>query len=114
MKNLKSIIAIIAIGFATSFSSFAIDKKPEKISQKLRTEIITILGEKINLELQSDTSAEISFVVNNENELVVVNVDSDVREFQSFVKTKLNYKKINVKGVIKGEIYKIPVTLEAN
>ena len=52
-------------------------------------------------------------MINNKNELVVVSVDSNVSEFQSIVKNKLNYKKLNFKGAKKGEIYKVPVKIKA-
>lgn len=115
MKNLKSIIAIIAISLATTFSATATEKEKtkSKISNKLRTEIVSMLGTEIQVELKDTTSAEIAFMINNENEVVIVSVDSKVDEFSSFVKTKLNYKKVKVKGTKKGEIYRIPVKLKA-
>lgn len=111
MRNLKSIIAIIAISLATTFSTAAVDKKTEKVTKNLRTEIVSMLGKKINLDLTTNSTAEISFMINNKNELVIVSVDSKESGFQSIVKNKLNYKKLSVKGTVKGEIYKIPVTL---
>lgn len=112
MRNLKSIITIIAISLATTFSVSAADIEPSKITKNLRTEIVSMLGDKIPTEFKSTSSAEISFMVNNENEVVVITVDSKLNEFSSFVKNKLNYKKINVKGIKIGEIYKVPVKIK--
>ncbi|MHB0756140.1 hypothetical protein [Polaribacter sp. M15] len=114
MRNLKSIIAIIAITLATTFSANATEKKPSKITTQLRTELVAMLGNKVQVQLQESTSGEISFMVNNKNEIVIISVDSKVKEFNTMVKSKLNYKKVNVKGVKKGEIYKIPVKLKAS
>ncbi|PQJ77926.1 hypothetical protein [Polaribacter porphyrae] len=118
MKNLKSIIAILAISLSTVFSVNATEKESEKeyatkVTKQLRTEIVSMLGTKIQLELKSDTKAEVSFMINSKNEVVVISVDCKLTEFNSFVKSKLNYKKIDVKGVKKGEIYKIPVKINA-
>lgn len=113
MKNLKTIITIIAISLATTFSTAASEKDSSKITKNLRTEIISMLGSKIDVELKNTTTAEISFMINNKNEVVIVSVDSKVEEFNSFVKNKLNYKKIDVKGAKKGEIYRVPVKLNA-
>jgi hypothetical protein len=116
MRNLKSIIAIIAISLATTFSANATEKEPTKkakTTKNLRTELVSMLGKTIQLELKEDTSARISFMVNNENEVIIVSVDSKISEFNSFVKRKLNYKKIKSKGVKKGEIYRIPVRINA-
>ncbi len=113
MRKLKSIIAIIAITFATTFSTNATEKKPSKITNKLRTEIVSMLGTKVKAEIKQSTTGEISFMINNKNEVVIISVDTNVTEFNSLVKRKLNYKKIDVKGVKKGEIYTLPVKINA-
>ena len=113
MKNLKSIITIIAISLATTFSTSAIENEPTKVIKKLRTELVSMLGDKIQMELNESTSAKISFIINNHNEVVIISVDSKFNEIHSFVKNKLNYKKVKVKGVVKGEIYSIPVKINA-
>lgn len=118
MRNLKSIIAILAISLATTFSTTATEKEPSKkskeVTKNLRTEIVSMLGTTVELNLKASSIAEISFMVNNDNEVVVVSVDSKVSDFKSIVKNKLNYKKIDVKGAKKGEIYRVPVKLKAS
>lgn len=111
MKNLKTIITIIAISLATTFSTNATDNNPTNVNKKLRTEIVSILGDTIPLELNKSSEAEVSFIINNNNEVVVISVESSSKEFKSFVKSKLNYKKINETGAKKGEIYKMPVKI---
>lgn len=111
MNNLKSIIAIIAIYFTTSFSTFATENKLSKANKELRAEIVSILGDEVVMEIKKTTKAEISFIVNKQNEIVIVSVDCNSNEFNSFVKSKLNYKKINVTGIKKGEIYIVPVKI---
>jgi alkyl hydroperoxide reductase subunit AhpF len=112
MKNLKVFIAIIAMSLATTFSATANEKEPSKINKTLRTELVAMLGDKINLEVNTTDSSKISFMINNKNEVVVISVATKVDGFQSLVKSKLNYKKINVKGIKKGEVYILPVTLK--
>jgi hypothetical protein len=111
MKKLASIITIIAISLSTTFSSTAAEKEPSKITKKLRTEIVSMLGDRIPIILTESSSAEVSFVINNKNEIVIISVDSKVSELNSYIKNKLNYKKIKVKGTIKGQIYKIPLKM---
>lgn len=113
MINLKSVIAILLCSLSISFSANAFEKEPSKITSELRNEIANILGSKIPFEFKSDSNAEVSFMINNKNELVVISVDSNFNEFNSFVKDKLNYKKITTKGIQKGEIYKMPVKISA-
>lgn len=112
MKNIKSIIAILAISLSTVFSINATEKENGETKQ-LRTEIISMLGDNISIELKQTSTADISFMVNNKNELVIISIDSDVDELNSIIKRKLNYKKIEVKGTKKGEIYKMPLRINA-
>ncbi|WP_405606174.1 hypothetical protein [Polaribacter sp. Asnod1-A03] len=112
MKNIKSIITIFAISLSTVFSMNATENdKPE--SKELRTEIVSFLGDNISIELEKSSTAEVSFIINNNNEIVIISVDSDIKELNSFIKTKLNYKKLDTKGTKKGEIYKMPLKINA-
>lgn len=111
MKNLKTIITVIAISLATTFTTSALGKNPSKDKKTLRTEIVSLLGNKIPLDIKESSSAEISFMINNTNEVIVISVDSKNSDFQSYVKNKLNYKKIKLKNIKKGEVYRMPIKL---
>jgi hypothetical protein len=108
MRKIKSIIAILAISLSTIFSVNAAEVTPSK-TKELRTEIISILGNIIDLDLKKTSKAEVSFMINNQNEIVIISVDSDIKLLNNYIKRKLNYKKVEVKGVAKGEIYKMPL-----
>ncbi|MGB0892554.1 MAG: hypothetical protein ACPGUU_09400, partial [Flavobacteriaceae bacterium] len=56
-------------------------------------------------------SAEVSFVLSDNNELVVLSVKSEHKAVDKFVKSKLNYKKIRVTGIKKGEVYRMPLKI---
>ena len=111
MRKIKSIIAILAISLSTIFSVNATEVTPSK-TKELRTEIVSILGSKIPLELKESSTAEISFIINNQNEIVIISVGSDVNVLNDYIKTKLNYKKIKIKGIVKGEIYRMPLKIK--
>ncbi|QOD61297.1 hypothetical protein H9I45_02285 [Polaribacter haliotis] len=110
MKNFKTIIAIIALSLTTVFSIVANDKdlKVEKKTNKLRTEMSAFIGKNVPVEIKKTTTVEVSFMINNLNEIVVLTTDSKNRELNLFFKKKLNYKKIVTKGITKGDVYKIP------
>lgn len=114
MRNLKTIIAILAISIATTFSTTASEKNPSKITKELRTEIVSMLGNKISVDINKNCTAEISFLINNQNEIVIISVDSSIDNLKSVIKHKLNYKKVSVKGTNKGEVYKMPLKINAN
>ena len=111
MNNLKTIITVIAISLSTVFTTVASEKKPTEDKKTLRTEIVSLLGNKIPLDVNQSHSAQISFIVNNNNEVVVISVNSKTPEFSSYVKRKLNYKKINLKNIKKGEVYRMPIKI---
>jgi hypothetical protein len=46
-------------------------------------------------------------MLNNQNELVVVAVNSNNERVAGYVKARLNYKKIDVKGIQKGTVYRL-------
>ena len=111
MKNFKTIIAIIMISLSTVLSTSATTPNPGKEIKTLRTELSNFIGKNIPIELNKETTAEVSFIINNKNEVVVISVDSNVSELNYFLKRKLNYKLITVKGAKKGEIYKMPLRI---
>jgi hypothetical protein len=114
MKNFKTIITSIAISLSTVFFASAADLDPNKTKETktLRTEISSFIGKNIPIELDKTTTVKISFIVNNENEIVVLSVNSNVSELNYLLKGKLNYKKITVKGIKKGAIYKMPIKIK--
>ena len=111
MKTLKTIITVIAISLSTVFSTAATENNPEKVKKTLRSEVVSLLGNNIPLKIDKNYSAEISFIVNNANEIIVISVDSKLSDFNKYAKNKLNYKKVNVKNLKKGEFYRMPIKI---
>lgn len=111
MKNFKTLITIIALGLTTVFS--AAEKEPVKKANSetktLRKEMSSYIGKNIPIEVKKTTTAEISFIINSKNEIVVLTVDSKESALNKYLKNKLNYKKVTTKGIKKGEVYKIPL-----
>lgn len=110
MKNLKSIITIFALSITTFF--YASEKEPIEKNKTIRTEISSYIGKNIPVKVKASTTAEISFIVNNKNEIVVLTIDSKITELNAYIKNKLNYKKVNTTGIKKGEIYKMPLKIK--
>ena len=113
MRNLKVALAILVISISSMISVSAINENPvnKNVNSELRLEIAKLLGHH-NYKLNEVTiQADVSVMLNNKNELVVLSVDSDHKNIESFVTTKLNYKKITIKGLAKGSIYTIPLKI---
>jgi hypothetical protein len=114
MKNFKTIIAVIAFGLLTVLPTSAnTNTEPSNKEAKtiLRTKIVSLLGNH-SYDLSDKTlEAQVSVMLNNKNELIVVSVNSKSETITNYVKSKLNYKIITVKGISKGTVYRIPLKM---
>ncbi len=109
MKNLK--LLFLAIGLFTINISAA-NLNPIKPTDELRIEIVELIGTNYMNEMQADElGAEVLFTVNNNREIIILSVDSDDHLIESYLKRKLNYKKVNHRPSKNGEIYLLPVKM---
>jgi uncharacterized protein YdeI (BOF family) len=110
MKNFKTVLAILAISIASVLPTSAnTNTEPTSNEAKtvLRAEIVNLLGNH-KYDLKNKTlEAQVSIMLNNQNELVVVAVNSNNERVAGYVKARLNYKKIDVKGIQKGTVYRL-------
>ena len=100
MKKLKLTITAIAL-FVATMSSFAteIEPKPTKESnQAFRSEIVSLIGSEIPEYLTNgkEFTANLSLMLNNSNELIVVSTSSENTSLDNYLKSKLNYQKIDI------------------
>ena len=65
-----------------------------------------------SFELEVETTAYVTFVVNKESEIVVLSVDSENESMKKFIKQRLNYKKLESANK-QGKEYKIPIRMTA-
>jgi len=109
MKNLK-ILALLGI-FAFSMVSFATKENP-KVNKQLRDQIVKMLGKTTNVILTDKVEAEVVFTLNDKSEIVILSVNSENKKFDSFVKSRLNYKKVTVKVLNQGDIFRLPLIIK--
>lgn len=90
----KLIVLVVAI--LASVQVFANDKTTEENSEtKLRNEIVVLL-DKPKIELaNSEIKAKIEFILNTKGEIVILTVDSEKKEIENYVKSRLNYQRID-------------------
>lgn len=103
MKNLKVLLVAFALLIGT-FISTAANPTPLE-DAKFSVEIAKLL-ENPTFEQQVKTS--ICFVINSEGEIVVLSVDTDNAIVERFIKSRLNYKKIN-SNLVKNKEYTVPI-----
>jgi len=109
MKNLKLLFLALAL-FTINIS--AANLNPIKPTDELRIEIVELIGTNYMNEIHADElGAEVLFTVNNNREIIILSVDSDDDLLESYLKRKLNYKKVNHRPSKNGEIYLLPVKM---
>ena len=116
MKKLKLTITAIALCFATLTASAAettTTPSNKEANKAFRSKIVSLIGSEAPSYLTQgkDVTAKLALMLNNKNQVIVVSVDSKSGNVEEYVKSKLNYQKIDVKGLKKGEIYRVPLTI---
>lgn len=112
MKSLKTIVGILLVSVFTVSSTIANNPNPIESKKILRSEIVSLIGDNIPLEINKEVNAEISFVLNKNNEVVIVSVDSHHENLDAFIKSKLNYKKLFTRTAKKGEVYRFNLKVQ--
>ena len=108
MKNLKILTAVVALAFLSlSFSNTAETK------DELHQQIVELIGDSSKSLANMNLKAEITITINEKSEIVVISVNSDNNILDGFIKSKLNYKKVKVKVLKPGELYRVPLTIKS-
>ncbi len=109
MKNSKIFFVAIICALFTSVSAFANsgDANPTDI----RNEIVTLVSTIDFSDMEKTYERTyVQFIVNSDNEIVVVNVST--KEMAARIKSKLNYKKLKTEDVKQNQIYTVPVVFK--
>lgn len=109
MKNLKIYLVAMLLSFGISAS--ATTSTSEKDHKDVTTQIAELLKNP-GINVEKEVMAKVTFIVNSDNELVVINVDTKDRNVDAFIKSRLNYQKIDIN--VKGEwVVPVRITTEA-
>jgi hypothetical protein len=111
MRTIKTLLLIVALSFSSVLmaSTNAEDKRTE--SDVIRVEIGKLLKNP-SFAISDELVARVVFTLNNNKEIVVLSVDTDNYLVESYIKSRLNYKKINSTLLVSQEFYNIPVRLK--
>tara|TARA_Y100000815_G_C13348980_1_gene503462 strand:- start:7062 stop:7394 length:333 start_codon:yes stop_codon:yes gene_type:complete len=108
MRNLKTLLLAVAI---TCSSVAMANTKPATYDPSSISKEVTKLLDKHNLTLPVEAVAQVTFTVNKENEIVVLEVDTQSETVENYIKSRLNYKKLSSETV-HGKEYYLPVKIE--
>ncbi|MDH7447979.1 hypothetical protein [Aquimarina sp. 2201CG14-23] len=106
---MKKLAVLLVVAILASTQVFANEKNTKKTSEeKLRNEIVLLL-DKPQIELdRNEIKANIEFILNAKGEIVILTVDSEKEEVEDYVKTRLNYKKVDSEIIKSGnKVFKL-------
>ncbi|MFI1770791.1 hypothetical protein [Thalassobellus citreus] len=110
MKTIKLLLlTAILVCSNMIFANNPVNPETKKTNEtSISKEIVKLLSNNYFL-VEKETVAKVVFTINNENEIVVLSVDSGSEEVEDFIKGKLNYYKVTFKEVKPGKKYLLPV-----
>mgnify|MGYP003674772352 CR=1 FL=1 len=107
MRNLKTVT--VALALMATMSAFATKGKKVTKENNLSGQIYEMLKKNQFNEDHKEMTAEVRFIVNEKGELGVLSVEI----LEGFVKSRLNYQKVELENVAPGRVYEIPVRITA-
>lgn len=113
---MKKLSILLVFTFMTVFTTFSNnnDSIRDEVNNKLRTKIVTLLGNCQNLLDAQAEKASVKILINRQGEIVVLSVDTKKERIASFIKSKLNYKEVTVKNLKYFTTYTIPLKFVKN
>lgn len=115
MKRIFLLFVLLASG-----SGFMAPEKNEKnpltaLEKEMRIEIVSLLATEfpVEMELETDILTRVSFLLNDANELVLISIHTPNPKVKTYLKRKLNYRTLKVKGVTKGKIFNFNLRIKA-
>lgn len=107
---MKKLIIVAITLFTLNVSA---TEKPIKPNEVLRSEIVDIIGPNYSEDFNNkDFTVEVLFTINSKSEIIVLSANSGNESMENFIKSKLNYKKVNYKSEKVGELFLLPVTFK--
>ncbi|MEL4307496.1 hypothetical protein [Joostella sp. CR20] len=110
MKNLKIFLAVASMFVSTMLVA---NNDPKPVNKNVTKELSTILGTPSFRVSEDDMIANVHFLVNSKNELVVINVVAENDMVESYIKSRMNYKKVTPGTLKANEEYKVDVRIVA-
>jgi hypothetical protein len=108
MKSVKSVLFVLGMALLTPFVNAKETpnfKSPESAQiQKMLVQVNELTNNVKEMKIN------ISFLVNGQNEIIVLSTNNE--EFDSLIKSALNYKKISVSELDYNTVYTLPVTFK--
>lgn len=109
MKTLKMLVLVVAITLSSVLS--ASTNPVEKAEPTTVTETVGDLLKNPDFQLEKDVKAIVDIFINENDEMVVLSVDTDNKSVEKYIKARLNYKKLSKEVIGDLKSFKIPVKM---
>lgn len=107
---------MVAIALLISGNVLATEGTPSTTDpqSKICSQIYDLLHEnRFEIKNNGDLTASVRFILNSENEIVVLSVDTEDARLEGFVKARLNYHKVADQNIEEGKVYEVPIRITA-
>jgi hypothetical protein len=104
------LVAAMLLSVGTIFGN---NVQPPDPVKNLSAQIGALLNNNYFIIEDGDVTAKVKFIVNQEKEIVVLHVESDSPRMEVFIKSRLNYQKVDLQEYREGRTYTIPVRIVA-
>ena len=108
----KVSLMLVAALLLSTGSIFANDLNKEKKtskSQNLSEQIGNYLNNNDFTENQQGYSAQVLFMLNDDKEIIVLSVETNKGDLEDFIKSRLNYKQVDIINYEEGKKYTVSV-----
>jgi len=107
MKHSKLILMLAIFGCTLGMAN--VDPVPS--TKEISKQLSHILGTPNFKITEKALVAKVRFKVNAESEIVVLTVKSENELVEMYIKTRMNYRKVDVPGLVKGQEYTVDVRI---
>ena len=113
MKKLIVSIALVLLLGSTSFVS-ANELKPKKSYEGTNQELTTLLTPVSAVgELENNQIIRVKVMITDNNEIVVLQTNSNNLELNNYIKEKLNYKKLSSNELVLNNRYEFEINFKS-
>jgi cytochrome c556 len=111
MKKLAVLLFVFAMSATTTFANTGDGKRKEDI-KKERKEVRALISKLLkdyDPISSKEVKAEVTFMINNKKEIVVLSVETKDRNIEGYIKGKLNYQSIKTTSSERMKVYRLPL-----
>ncbi len=107
-----SLFLITLMLFTVGTASANTVPEPKELSAQIES---LLERNQLVIDQEEEVLASVLFTLNENQEIVVLSVQTENRTVEAFVKSRLNYKKVTLEGILyqEGENYRVPVRITA-